>query len=79
MFGITTYRHKRIVRAGHNTLAPYDEHPPDLIVGEDDILQARNRNRRIRPSADSRSQPQVHAGLESAAACRRTTSTYCQQ
>jgi hypothetical protein len=28
----------RIVRAGRNTLAPYDENPPDLTVGEDDIL-----------------------------------------
>jgi Xaa-Pro dipeptidase len=38
MFGISTYWHKRIVRAGRNTLAPYDENPPDLPVGEDDIL-----------------------------------------
>jgi Xaa-Pro dipeptidase len=38
MFGISTYWHKRIVRAGRNTLAPYDENPPDLMVGEDDIL-----------------------------------------
>src|ERR1700729_4486495 len=38
MFGISTYWHKRIVRAGLNTLAPYDENPPDLIIGEDDIL-----------------------------------------
>lgn len=38
MYGISTYWHKRIVRAGRNTLAPYDENPPDLIVGEDDIL-----------------------------------------
>ena len=38
MFGISTYWHKRIVRAGPNTLAPYDENPPDLTVGEDDIL-----------------------------------------
>jgi Xaa-Pro dipeptidase len=38
MFGISTYWHKRIVRAGRNTLAPYDENPPDLIVGEDDIV-----------------------------------------
>src|SRR5271170_5897863 len=37
-FGISTYWHKRIVRAGRNTLAPYDENPPDLMVGEDDIL-----------------------------------------
>jgi Xaa-Pro dipeptidase len=38
MFGISTYWHKRIVRAGLNTLAPYDESPPDLNVGADDIL-----------------------------------------
>jgi Xaa-Pro dipeptidase len=38
MFGISTYWHKRIVRAGTNTLAPYDENPPDLVVGEDDIV-----------------------------------------
>src|SRR5277367_2560894 len=38
MFGISTYWHKRIVRAGRNTLAPYDENPPDLMVAEDDIL-----------------------------------------
>lgn len=38
MFGISTYWHKRIVRAGTNTLAPYDENPPDLTVGEDDIV-----------------------------------------
>lgn len=28
----------RTVRAGRNTLAPYDENPPGLTVGEDDIL-----------------------------------------
>jgi Xaa-Pro aminopeptidase len=38
MFGITTYWHKRIVRAGKNTLLPYDENPPDLTIGDDDIL-----------------------------------------
>ncbi|SRR5260370_5318923 len=38
MFGISTYWHKRIVRTGRNTLAPYDENPPDLTIGEDDIL-----------------------------------------
>jgi len=26
------------VRAGRNTLAPYDENPPDLTVAEDDIV-----------------------------------------
>lgn len=38
MYGITTYWHKRIVRAGKNTLLPYAENPPDLTLGEDDIL-----------------------------------------
>ncbi len=38
MYGITSYWHKRIVRAGRNTLAPYAENPPDLVIGEDDIL-----------------------------------------
>lgn len=38
MYGITTYWHKRIVRAGKNTLLPYAENPPDLIIGSDDIL-----------------------------------------
>jgi Xaa-Pro dipeptidase len=37
-FGISTYWHKRIVRAGKNTLLPYAENPPDLTLGEDDIL-----------------------------------------
>lgn len=38
MFGITTYWHKRIVRAGRNTLLPYAENPPDLTIAADDIL-----------------------------------------
>jgi Xaa-Pro dipeptidase len=38
MFGISRYWHKRIVRAGPNTLQPYDENPPDLAVREDDIV-----------------------------------------
>jgi Xaa-Pro dipeptidase len=38
MFGISTYWHKRIVRAGRNTLLPYAENPPDLTIGTDDIL-----------------------------------------
>lgn len=32
-FGIEQNWHKRIVRAGPNTLAPYDENPPDLSLG----------------------------------------------
>ncbi len=38
MYGISTYWHKRIVRAGANTLLPYAENPPDHILSEDDIL-----------------------------------------
>src|SRR6185312_7801127 len=38
MYGISQYWHKRIVRAGSNTLLPYDENPPDLVVQKDDIL-----------------------------------------
>ncbi|CAN5423952.1 M24 family metallopeptidase [soil metagenome] len=38
LFGIEIYWHKRIVRAGINTLQPYDENPPDLILQEDEIL-----------------------------------------
>jgi Xaa-Pro dipeptidase len=38
MYGIDTYWHKRIVRAGRNTLSPYDENPPDLTLLPDDIL-----------------------------------------
>ncbi len=38
MFEITTYWHKRIVRAGKNTLAPYALDPPNLTIGADDIV-----------------------------------------
>ncbi len=38
LFGIKKYWHKRIVRAGKNTLLPYKENPPDLILQNDDIL-----------------------------------------
>ncbi len=38
MFGIKKYWHKRIVRSGENTLLPYDENPPDLVLQQDDIL-----------------------------------------
>lgn len=38
MYGIKQYWHKRIVRAGSNTLLPYDDNPPDLIVKEDDVV-----------------------------------------
>ena len=38
MFGIETYWHKRIVRAGANTLLPYADNPPDHTIREDEIL-----------------------------------------
>jgi Xaa-Pro aminopeptidase len=38
LFGIRKYWHKRIVRAGKNTLLPYRENPPDLIIHPNDIL-----------------------------------------
>lgn len=37
-YGIEKYWHKRIVRAGINTLLPYDENPNDVVLQEDDIL-----------------------------------------
>lgn len=38
MFGIKKYWHKRIVRCGKNTLCPYKENPPELVLQEDDIV-----------------------------------------
>ncbi|TGK31797.1 aminopeptidase P family protein [Leptospira gomenensis] len=38
LFGIRKYWHKRIVRAGANTVLPYDFNPPDSMILEDDIL-----------------------------------------
>lgn len=38
LFGIKKFWHKRIVRAGVNTLSPYDDNPPNLMIQEDDIL-----------------------------------------
>lgn len=37
MFGVDRYWHKRIVRAGPNTLEPYRHNPPDRLIGDDDI------------------------------------------
>ncbi len=37
-FDVSRYWHKRIVRAGPNTLAPYEENPPNRILDEDDIV-----------------------------------------
>lgn len=38
LFGVEKYWHKRIVRAGANTLQPYDGNPPNLILRTDEIL-----------------------------------------
>jgi Xaa-Pro dipeptidase len=38
LFGIKKYWHKRIVRAGKNTLLPYAHNPENLILQNDDIL-----------------------------------------
>lgn len=38
MFGVERHWHKRIVRAGENTLQPYRENPPDRKIAEDDIV-----------------------------------------
>jgi Xaa-Pro dipeptidase len=38
LYKIKKYWHKRIVRAGVNTLLPYDENPPNLVLAADDIL-----------------------------------------
>jgi Xaa-Pro aminopeptidase len=38
MFGVKAHWHKRVVRAGANTLMQYDKSPPDLTIQEDDIV-----------------------------------------
>jgi Xaa-Pro aminopeptidase len=37
MFGVDRHWHKRIVRAGPNTLEPYRSNPPNRTIGADDI------------------------------------------
>ncbi len=37
-FGVATHWHKRVIRTGPNTLRPYYDEPPDLVIGADDIL-----------------------------------------
>jgi Xaa-Pro dipeptidase len=37
LFGTRKFWHKRIVRAGANTLLPYDDNPPDRTLAADDI------------------------------------------
>jgi Xaa-Pro aminopeptidase len=38
MFGVERHWHKRIVRAGENTLQPYKKNPPDRTIADDDIV-----------------------------------------
>lgn len=38
LFGIERHWHKRVVRAGPNTLQPYRENPPDRVIEADDIV-----------------------------------------
>jgi Xaa-Pro aminopeptidase len=38
MFGTSKHWHKRIVRAGPNTLQPYRRNPPDRLIAADDIV-----------------------------------------
>lgn len=38
LFGIKKYWHKRVVRAGVNTLCPYRENPPNLTIQENDLV-----------------------------------------
>jgi Xaa-Pro aminopeptidase len=40
MFGVSRHWHKRIVRAGVNTLQPYRQNPPDRAIEADDIVFA---------------------------------------
>ncbi len=37
-FGVESHWHKRVVRTGSNTLRPYREDPPYLVIQPDDIL-----------------------------------------
>jgi Xaa-Pro aminopeptidase len=36
--GVQTHWHKRLVRSGPNTLRPFEDNPPDRLIGSDDIL-----------------------------------------
>lgn len=37
-YGVRTHWHKRVVRAGPNTLSPFKEDPPDRMIEDGDIL-----------------------------------------
>lgn len=38
LFNVDRHWHKRIVRAGPNTLQPYRQNPPDRIIADDDVV-----------------------------------------
>ena len=38
VFGIKEFWHKKIVRAGANTIQPYGGNPPDVVIQDDDIV-----------------------------------------
>ena len=38
LLGVTRHWHRRIVRAGENTLQPFAERPPDRVIADDDIV-----------------------------------------
>ena len=38
VFGIDKFWHKKIVRAGANTMQPYSGNPPDVVIQADDIV-----------------------------------------
>jgi Xaa-Pro dipeptidase len=38
LFGVERHWHKRIVRAGPNTLQPYSQNPPNRVIEADDIV-----------------------------------------
>jgi Xaa-Pro aminopeptidase len=40
MFGVDKFWHKRIVRSGEHTLRPYEDNPPDRVIGADDVAFA---------------------------------------
>ena len=37
-FGVTTHWHRKVVRAGANTVATFYENPPETVLGEDDLV-----------------------------------------
>lgn len=37
-FGVSTHWHRKVVRAGANTVATFYDNPPETVLGEDDIV-----------------------------------------